>query len=111
MKDLGNGKGLFGYWLNLHLPRLYLVVVDGLSWPVVRDPSFSFSLTGGRLDVTVRVLLSRVAGVAVGSRSTLPLSEVALEHAAALPVSSLSGPPSARFFGVDGFPWTLDQPA
>ena len=52
---------------------------------VSRDPSFSSSWIGERLDVIVRVLLSRVAGVAIGSRSTLPLSGVALEHAAALP--------------------------
>ena len=51
-----------------------------------------------RLDVTVRVPLSR-----------LPLSEVSLEHAAGLPAISLPGPTSARSLSVDGFPWTIDN--
>ena len=57
-------------------------------------------------DVTVRVLLSRVTDVAIGSRSTRPLSEVTLVHAAALSLSSSSSPPSARSLGVDAFPLT-----
>ena len=71
---------------------------------VSRDLSFSISWTGKRRDVTVHVLVSRVAGDAIGSRSTLPTSEVSLEDAAGFPATSLPGPPSARFFGVDGYP-------
>ena len=49
---------------------------------------FTFPGLEKRLDVSVRVLLSRVAGIAIGIRSTLPRSKDTLNHAAALPVSS-----------------------
>ena len=54
---------------------------------VSRDPPFSISWIGKRLDMTVHVPLSRVA---IGSRSTLP---------------KLVCP---RFLSVDVFPWTID---
>ena len=48
---------LSGHWSNLYVSWLYLIVVSG-----GRDLSFSISWTGERLDVTVHLLLSRVAG-------------------------------------------------
>ena len=86
--SIWNRSRLSGHLLNLFVLRLYWIFVGGVWWLVVIF-SFSISRTGERLDVTVRVLLSRVAGIAIGSRGTLPLSEVTLEHAAALPMSSL----------------------
>ena len=47
--------------------------------------------------------MSRVSSL--GSRGALPRAEVLLEHAAALPAITTS----ARFFGVDGVPWTIDK--
>ena len=90
-----------------------IVFVESSTWSssttVVSDPSFSISWTGKRHDATEHALLPRVAGVVFGSRGTLPTGEVPLEHAAGLPTIPLPGPPSARFFGVDGFPWTIDK--
>ena len=76
---------------------------------VSRDPSFSFSWTGERLDVTVLVLLSRAAGIAIWSRGTLPLSEVTLEHAASLPVKFLVSTTIRSLSRCYGFPWTIDE--
>ena len=124
MQDWGNAAGWYDVIGQFNRPRIVVhlcqikvirtlvesVCVETLldrrrrNVVVSRDPSFSVSWTGERLDVTVRVLLSRVAGIASGSPGTLLLSEPTV-----LPVSSLSAPPSARFLGVDGFPWTIDE--
>ena len=129
MKDSGNAADwddVIGQFdrprivVNLEQMKVIPTLVESVSvealldlrrWKLVFscDPSFSISWTGEKLDATVCVLLSRVAGIVIGRRSALPLSEVTLEHAAVLLVRSLS-PPSARFLIVDDSPWTIDEP-
>ena len=77
---------------------------------VDREPFF-ISWTGERLDLLARGLLSRVTAVKSRSRTAFPPAEASLEREVALPVSSQSTPPSARFSDIDGLSWVMDEPA
>ena len=92
--------------LNLHVTQA-LMERRRKKLVVSRDLSVSISLSGERLDVLSRGLLS-VMVVASRSRTAFPPAEVSLE--AALPVSSQSAPPSVRVSNFEVFSRVMDEP-
>ena len=96
LEDLGSAAGLS------EVTGAALIESRRQNFVVNREPSFSVSWTGEKLDMPNRGLLSRVMCVATRSRLAFAPLRLHSEREIAFLVSAQSTPPSARVFNVDG---------